>query len=134
MKVVIDTNVFVSSARGGNPKAIIDLLNEGKFILCVSKPIVEEYFRVFQRLKMPHKEMEKLLFYCEGADAVLDAEQLPQLNLVEKDPDDDKFIECAVALEADFIISGDKALLEVGHYKKIKIVTPKQFLNIFHNR
>lgn len=46
------------------------------------------------------------------------------------DPDDDKFIECAVALGADYIISGDKALLQVGQYKKIKILPLQKFLKI----
>jgi predicted nucleic acid-binding protein len=42
----------------------------------------------------------------------------------------DKFIECAVALKAQFVISGDKALVEVKNYMGIKIVTPKEFLDL----
>jgi len=53
----------------------------------------------------------------------------PKLHLVEEDPDDDKFIECAVALKADFIISGDKALIAIQDYMGIRIVSPKAFLD-----
>ena len=53
----------------------------------------------------------------------------PELHILEKDPDDNKFIECAVALKADFIISGDKVLTEVQDYMGIKIVNPKEFLS-----
>ncbi len=133
MKVVIDTNIIVSSFFGGNPKKIIDLLDVAAIRLCISGPIMKEYLRTFSRFEFKRFNIEKILFYCSEADAVDDSLDLPTLQLV-ADPDDDKFIECAVALEADFIISGDKALLEVGHYKKIKIVTPKQFLDIFQKK
>ncbi|MDY6990908.1 MAG: hypothetical protein SWQ30_22940 [Thermodesulfobacteriota bacterium] len=49
--------------------------------------------------------------------------------MVKEDPDDNKFIECAVALKAHVIISGDKALTAIQDYMGIKVVTPRQFLN-----
>jgi len=55
----------------------------------------------------------------------------PELHIVEKDPDDNMFIECAVALKAKFVISGDKALKEIKDYMNIKIVSPREFLIIF---
>jgi predicted nucleic acid-binding protein len=55
------------------------------------------------------------------------------LNVVEKDPDDDKFIECAVALKSKFFISGDKGLREIENYMGIKIQSPKQFLDEYSN-
>jgi hypothetical protein len=48
--------------------------------------------------------------------------------VVNEDPEDDKFIECAVALNAEVIISGDKALTGIENYMGIRIVTPKEFL------
>ncbi len=47
---------------------------------------------------------------------------------VSKDPDDDKFIECAVVLDAKYIISGDKALLAVKNYMGIRVLSPREFL------
>ena len=52
----------------------------------------------------------------------------PELHIVEKDPDENRFIECAVALKAKFVISGDKALKDIRDYMNIKIVSPREFL------
>ncbi len=46
------------------------------------------------------------------------------------DPDDDRFIACALALKAAYIVTGDKALLDVRHYEGIDVVTPRAFLDI----
>jgi uncharacterized protein len=50
---------------------------------------------------------------------------------VKEDPEDDKFIECAVALKAEVIITGDKALKTMGEYMRIKILTPQEFLRTY---
>ena len=50
MKVVVDTNVFVSSFFGGVPKQVIDLWKAGELTLCLSNPIVQEYAAVLERL------------------------------------------------------------------------------------
>jgi predicted nucleic acid-binding protein len=55
----------------------------------------------------------------------------PDLHIVKDDPDDDKFIGCALALKADVIITGDKALLDVKEYHGINIVKPADFLKIY---
>ena len=52
-----------------------------------------------------------------------------KLNVVKKDPKDNKILECALEAQASFIISGDKHLLEIKEYKGIKIISPKEFLN-----
>jgi hypothetical protein len=64
---------------------------------------------------------------------VLFTAKTPNLNVVEKDPDDDKFIECAVAINSKFLISGDKALQEIKDYMGLKIQSPKQFLDDYSN-
>ena len=48
-----------------------------------------------------------------------------------RDSDDDKFIACAVSASADFIVSGDKDLLDVGKYKSVKIISASEFLKMF---
>ncbi|MBI2232283.1 MAG: putative toxin-antitoxin system toxin component, PIN family [Candidatus Aenigmarchaeota archaeon] len=53
-----------------------------------------------------------------------------KLSVVKKDPDDDKIIECAVSCNADYIVTGDRHLLDLKEYKGIKIVTAKQFLEL----
>jgi len=54
-----------------------------------------------------------------------------RIQVVSDDPDDDKFIECALSCDADFIISGDKHLLKMKEYAGIKIFKAKEFLSVF---
>lgn len=131
MRVVIDTNVVISSFRGGNPKAILQMVDRGEIIMCISPSIIEEYVRVLHRLGIEKEKIERFLFYFENATTVIVSDRTIPLHIVEKDPDDDKFIECAVVAKALYIITGDKALLEVGSYNNISIVTPKEFLILF---
>jgi len=71
-----------------------------------------------------------LSLFAHGFHVVFTA-KTPDLHIVEEDPDDDKFIECAVALNAEAVISGDKAVIDIGEYIGIKIFTPADFLNHF---
>lgn len=132
IKVVVDTNVFVSSFFGGNPRKIVDLWKSGQLALCLSRPIIDEYVEVLQRLGLKNeRELSELLSLFAHGFHVLFSAKTPELHLVEKDPDDDKFIECAVALKADFVISGDKALIAIQDYMGIRIITPKKFLDSY---
>ncbi len=128
-RVVVDTNVFISSFFGGNPRKIIDLWKSGEITLCLSKPIVDEYIEVLRRLGLQNeKEIEELLsLFAHGFHVAFTA-KTPELHIVEKDPDDNMFIECAVALKAGFVVTGDKALKAIQDYMNIKIVSPSEFL------
>jgi putative PIN family toxin of toxin-antitoxin system len=130
MKVVIDTNVFVSSFFGGNPRKIVDMWKQGKLTLCLSKEIVSEYTTVLDRIGLENQKELKEIFslFARGIHSVFSG-KTPVLKVVIDDPDDDKLIECAVALKAEYIISGDKDLLEVSEYMGIKILNPREFLN-----
>ncbi|MBW2334816.1 MAG: putative toxin-antitoxin system toxin component, PIN family [Deltaproteobacteria bacterium] len=130
IKVVVDTNVFVSSFFGGNPRKIVDLWKSGQLTLCLSRPIINEYIEVLQRFGLKNeRELSELLSLFAHGFHVLFSAKTPELHLVEEDPDDDKFIECAVALKAGFIISGDKALIAIQDYMGIRIFSPKEFLD-----
>jgi len=134
IRVVIDTNIFISSFFGGNPRKIIDLWKSGQIISCLSRSISDEYIDVLRRMGLQNeRELEELLSLFAHGFHVLFTAKTPNLNVVEKDPDDDKFIECAVALNSKHIISGDKALREIEDYMGIKIQSPKQFLDEYSN-
>ena len=132
IKVVIDTNVFVSSFFGGNPRKIIDLWKNEEIVLCLSKDILDEYIDVLQRVGLrDENEIEELLsFFAKGFN-ILFTTNTPKIKAVKDDPEDDKFIECAVALKAEVIVTGDKAFRTMGEYIGIKILTPQEFLKIF---
>lgn len=132
MRVVIDTNIFVSSFFGGNPRRIVDLWRDGKIALCLSKDILDEYIEVLQRIGLKNEsEIEELLsLFAKGVNIVFTT-RTPQIRVVKDDPDDDKFIACALALKAEVIITGDKALIAIGEYMGIKILTPQDFLKTY---
>jgi putative PIN family toxin of toxin-antitoxin system len=132
MKVVIDTNIFVSSFFGGNPRKIIDLWKKGNINLCLSKDILDEYTEVLQRIGLENeREIEELLSLFAKGFNILFTMKTPKISVVKDDPDDDKFIECAVALKAEVIITGDKVLKAVSEYMGIKIMSPQQFLKTY---
>jgi putative PIN family toxin of toxin-antitoxin system len=129
MRVVVDTNVFVSSFFGGNPRKIIDLWKSGNITLCLTGAILDEYVEVLQRLGLQDaSELDELLKLFSGGYHTVFTSKTKKIHIVEKDPDDDKFIECAAALNARYIITGDKALRDIGDCMGIKVVTPKEFL------
>lgn len=132
MRVVLDTNIFISSFLGtGTLRKIIDFWKEGKITICLSKEIVDEYVEVLERLGLSgEKEVEEFLqLFARNFHSLFTA-KTPNLEIVKNDPDDNKFFECAVALKAQFIISGDKAVLKIKNYMGIKILSPKQFITL----
>ena len=129
MNVVVDTNVFRSSFFGGNPGSIIDLWKNRKVTLCLSKEILDEYVDVLERLDLDRELIGDLLSLFAAGCNILFSVSTPALSVVREDPDDDKFINCALALKAEAIIAGDRALLNVRVYRGIRIVTPRQFLD-----
>lgn len=129
MKVVVDTNVFVSSFFGGKPKEVIDGWKTGAFTLCLSEPILDEYVRVLEALDLDgEEELGELLELFRQQYNLVYTSDPPDLNVVEEDPDDDKFIEAAVALEAETIVTGDRALRAVESYMGIRMRTPDELL------
>jgi len=131
IRAVIDTNVFVSSFLGGNPGAIVGRWKTGEIILCLSRPIVDEYVDVLQRLGLQNeRQIEELLQLFAQGPNVLYSAITPRLSIIDADPSDNKFIECAVALKSGYIISGDSHLTAIQDYLGITIVSPKEFLGL----
>lgn len=132
-KVVIDTNVFISSFFGGIPRKIISLWKNDEIVLCLSQGIIEEYLEVLNRLGLKEKsEIENLTkLFAEGYNAVFTA-KTPNIEVVKDDPEDNKFLECAVALDCKIIVSGDKHLLELRKYIDIEILSPREFIDLYN--
>jgi putative PIN family toxin of toxin-antitoxin system len=130
MRIVLETNVFISSFFGGNPRTIIDLWKDGRLTLCLSQDIFDEYIEVLRRLGLDNTpELEELLKLFATGFHIVFTIRTPEIHVV-ADPDDDKFIACALALKAGCVVPGDKALVDVRLYQGIKIVTPREFLEI----
>jgi uncharacterized protein len=135
IKAVIDANVFISSALapGSNPDKIIDLVRHDKIILVISQDILEEIREVFlypkikRRLNLTSREIND--FLSQIAKSALITPGLFNLKVIKADPRDDKYLACALEGQADYIISGDKHLLNLKNYHRIEIVNPATFLS-----
>ena len=127
MRVVIDTNVFVSSFFGGPPRQVVDLWKRGKITLCVSGDLIDEYVEVLNRLALPSELLQELLELLASGYNLLFAASVSPLEILKADPDDNMLFECAVALEAKVIVTGDKAVRSIGRYMDIAVMTPADF-------
>lgn len=129
LRAVIDTNVLVSSFFGGKPREVMNLWRDGKFALCLSDGIVAEYLEVLARFSAVKKEIEEFLMMLTERANVVFATPAEVINEIADDPDDNKFLGCAVAAKADMIVSGDQHLLSLGVYRNIRVVEPLAFLD-----
>jgi len=128
-RTVLDTNIVVSSALGGALVLILEKWNEGKFTVIVTSDILSEYFEVLNRPKFRLKQetIDKITRYLYQFSEFVVPEE--RIRFVEADPDDDKFLEAAVAGQVDFIVSGDNHLRELKEFRSIPIISGREFIN-----
>jgi putative PIN family toxin of toxin-antitoxin system len=119
---------------GGSPANIIKAAEEGRISIIASEQIVRE---INQTLAYP-----RLREIYEGAgigrDELIEAvlrvakmvEVTKKIELIQEDPADNKFLECALDGKADYIVSGDSHLLRIGQYQRIQIHTVRQFTKL----
>lgn len=130
IKVVFDTNVWISALFfGGTPKEAIDLALRKCQIFC-SVAILQELREVLaEDFDFPKEKIEEL------TESILSLVQiLPitgSLKNILSDPKDHPILETALAINADYLITGDKHLLVLKRFQNIKIITPGQFLKEF---
>lgn len=134
MKIVLDTNVFVSGIFwGGVPAKILSLWQHKKITLCLTPIILQEYERITELLseEYPDVDVQSFRELISMQDKIFPDIVLPEP--VCRDKDDDKFIACALSAGARYIVTGDKDLLVLETYHHIDIVTPKNFLQEFQH-
>lgn len=134
MKAVIDTVVFLRAAI--NPRSAWGRVLAGSgsgYRICTSPAILKEILEVLSRSKLrvrfPQIDagvIEVVLPIILSAEVVEPNESLS----VCRDPKDDKFFECAVAARADYIVSEDADILDVGEFRGIRTVSAEDFLAI----
>lgn len=130
MKVVIDTNVFISGVFfSGPPYQILKAWRNGDIKIVISLEILDEYYRVGEELSIqfPGTDLNPIIELITIKTQLVKAARLDEA--VCDDPDDDKFFACAIAGGVDLIISGDKHLLKMSGYQGIKVVRPRQFVD-----
>jgi len=130
LKIVIDTNVLISGIFfSGPPYEILCKWWEGKLDILITKKILEEYKRVGIKLsdKFPGLDIIGILDLIERKSEIIEIRI--KVSNVCSDPDDDKFIECAINGDCKFIISGDKHILSVSGYNEIHVLKPRDFVD-----
>ena len=128
MNVVLGTNVFVSGVFfSGIPGKILEAWRDGELTLVTSPKVLEEYRRVGDYLKARHQGVDLQPFLSLAATAGLVIEGIDLPDQVCEDPDDDKFLACAVASGSKVVVSGDKHLLRVSGWQGVEVLTPRSF-------
>ena len=132
MKIILDTNVFVSGIFfTGPPYQILEAWRDGKLQLAISEDILEEYERVGLMLaeQFPVIDLRPILDLVIANAEIFPVQCLPET--VCDDPDDDKFLTCALACKSKVIVSGDKHLLRVSGFQGIQIIKPREFVDTY---
>lgn len=136
MKIIIDNNVFISGIFWkGAPNEIIKLAEEEKLEISATLEIIDELFGVLKRNKFEklfeEAAIEPEYIFKKIFELVKIYSCKTIMRIIKEDPSDDKFLTCALAVKADFIISGDKHLLKLKSFQNIPILTPREFMNRF---
>jgi putative PIN family toxin of toxin-antitoxin system len=128
MRVVLDTNVLVSAILGGTSGRVLDLWRAGKFELVLTVEVVKEYFEVLKRpkFKLPPEVTASIGAFLYRKGIFVTPEE--KILAITDDPKDNKFLEAAVAGEAEVLVSGDHHLLSLSTFRSVRILSINQFL------
>jgi putative PIN family toxin of toxin-antitoxin system len=130
IRVVFDTNILFSAAfkSVGVPAQVLDLVTPGILTPCISDAIMAEYLDVLTRpILRPHAARARDVLALMAKIAVHVSPTL-KLSLC-SDPDDNRFLECALAAQAAYLVTGNLRHFPKD-YEPVAIVTPRQFLNL----
>jgi hypothetical protein len=136
IRVVLDANVFVSAIISpiGTPAKILKAWRDEQFHLVLSKEILREIGRVFRYPKIAKRhrwsEPRIRVFVEDLSRLAILTPGVKTLSVIKDDPSDNRYLECAVEGEADYIVSGDEHLLSLENFQGIEILTPRAFLEV----
>ena len=130
MRVVLDTNVYISALMfGGAPGILLDLALAGGLQLIVSPALLDELRdKLIGKFGLDPLDVQVILAKLTGVAALVSPTE--SLRVVADDPDDDRVLECAIAGNADAIISGDRHLLALGAFQEIPILKVRDCLTL----
>jgi uncharacterized protein len=130
-RITADTNIIISSLNFvGIPREIFNLAEVGVIRLAVSDDILDEVAHVLRRPKFawPEAEIERALTQISRfAERVAPNEHI---EVITSDPADNRILECAVASGSEYLVTGDRHLLELGQFAGIEIMKPANFLQM----
>jgi len=132
-KVILDTNVVISAflKAESNPALILALGLEGSLTICLSETIWQEYRGVLSRKKfqgLDQESIEKLLSMLKER-ALWFGPRIP-VNILSRDPADNKFLECALESQAEYLITGNTRHFPLKKFHETRIITPRDFIDL----
>lgn len=133
MKIILDTNVFISCIGKASPyRWIFDGILEGRFILCISNDILLEYHEVLARKTTP-EIADNLTNFLTVFPNVQQTDIFYNWQLIREDPDDNKFVDCAVSANAVCIVSNDKhfRVLQKAEFPAITVMGTEEFEEVY---
>jgi len=132
IRAVLDTNVLISGVIWrGTPFRLLKWAEEDVLAIYTSLGILEEVYRVLhytkiqQYIDINEASPVELFTKIESLCTIVQVEQ--NVNVVSSDPDDDKFISCALASNVSALVTGDKHLLDLKEYASVRIMTAQEF-------
>ena len=134
-RAVLDTNAIVSGIGwSGPPRFILDAAIREQFTGLMSQDLLDEVRRVLAYPKLrslPQQRVQEVLALIPLVASMVEPEQ--RLTVVQRDPMDNIVLECAVAGEAAYIVTGDEDLLDLHSFQSITICTPATFQGILRS-
>ena len=129
-KLVVDTNVLLSSFISASPpRIIVNRIRDRLDLLCLSSAILEEYLTVLQRAGISEHLLASLFSLLHDPDHVLLVVPSRCVQVIRDDPSDDMFLECAIEARADYVISGDRHLRRLRSFQGIETIPPREYLS-----
>ena len=130
IRVVLDTNTVISALLfSGTASRLVSLWQSRRTTVLVSREILKEYLRVLTYPKFQLSDQEIQPLVEEGLLPFVETVRVRRrLTVVRRDPDDDKFLECAVAGHAGYVVTGDRDLRDLDSFRGITILTVGEFL------
>ena len=133
MRITFDTNILVSAFEFPKGRAIQVLHNirSQQDSMFISQPMIEELLRVLSnKFGRTHDDLQEVRQFIQNYAHLVTPTQT--LNILTDEPDN-RILECALATDADLIVTGDRAMLELGRIGNSRIVSLADYLSIVDN-
>lgn len=135
LRVVIDTNVLIAMIGLSSPyRPIFDSIIDGELTMCITTEILYEYQEILAR-KNGADVADNMIQFFSIHPFVEKVEPFYHFKVIEQDPDDDKFIDCAVAASADCIVSNDRHFSHprLLDFPKVRVLTAEKFMEKYYS-
>lgn len=127
----MDTNILLSAiVFGGKLREVLETAIKEQIQIILTEDIIEEMRGVLEgkKFRYPKKITDLIIQELEALAEIVKIKN--RITVIEKDPEENRMLECAQEAQADFIVSGDMNLLEIQDFKGPRILTPEEFLDV----